>query len=857
MKQYYWRIVFLLSALQGLLGGLTPASAQSLSNLAAYSSSVTASVNVSGHAVSLIYDNRTNAGSYWSSNHGEAFYGQYEYVEFRWPQNNEFTEIRAYWAVNADEDVLLPDDAYLAWWDGHNWQKGETLAEADGSNLSTTTLSSRVSNRVRLYLKSEKACGIREVKLFGYKGETCTPAVLTGRKAYAWDADVAQTLSVEVTLPEGEEEEPIWNWTFPDGSTATTATVQTTVSGIYTVIYQRQCGAETEFSIKVFDPSESYVWPEYNPTLNYDFRWEYPKLDPPSKGMLPENVGMVGHATGEWWACGWGSQRKNNKYITDLAIENLLKKMDEDFAYFRDEFGWPPDKRARNGYYSTVYIYGSGIQGNNDYKALGGWQSATNYRGESWPMVYISYYPIACFDPSFKRDDYRNITVTDAEAQQNACVHEGIHATFADLEGCRNSAWFHEGGNTWLQGEAELAKSGKDPESMGWLSAGNMIAPFMPIECYSGWLLDDSFGGPSAEGVNMYNGSQQVCTWRKLLGGVQYGELFPHFLSEIMGRGSIPWIWRYCKSRLLEGMADSLGSSQMRHLILEYRARQAMIDVGQWSKACKKLLNDNWLASIQQEWSPYWKKVNEWKATPYANMYRCNEVDSAGWWYPEWRTTPGWSGANQIPLHVSGNVGDVVSLHFKPLGENMVCMLCYRTKAGHIYYSQPVEGEGDVLMKLVEKPANGVVIAVVVNTDYIYKGEETRKKHFDYRLRMDENIYQPAKAQLKWYEYAQTIRDTEFISGIEDASETDGAARFTLEPTRTVVARGESLPLHMTAVSHWQVPVQLFSQTGQLVYQQSFLHDGDFKIPADIVPGLYILQASDGQEKSSVKIVVK
>lgn len=832
-----------------------PLHAATLVNLSSRAYYVGASTESAEHPLSYINDNRTIRSNYWSSFHGEEFYGEYEYVEFRWQQNNDFTEIRAYWVAD-DDNLELPTDAYLAWWDGHDWQEGERLNAADESNVSRTEVS-RTCNRVRVYMRSEKACGLCELKLMGYLGEGCEPAVLTDRTSVAYDEENPALLAPQLTLPEGEEETPIWNWLLPDGSTAMTSAVSATIPGIYRVEYQRQCGAVTTLEYKVFDPSQSYVWPEYNPTLNYDFRWEYPKLDPPSKGMLPENVGMTGHMEGTWWACGWGSSRSKNKYITDLAIENLLKKMDEDFAYFRDEFGWPPDKRARNGYFSTVYIVGSGINGDHNYTQLGGWQSATNYKGSSWPMVYISYYPVACFDPSFTYDSYRKSSVTDAVAQQNACVHEGIHATFADLEGCKNSAWFHEGGNTWLQGEAELAKSGKAPTSMGWLSAGNMIAPFMPIECYSGWLQDDTFGGPSAEGVNMYGSSGQICTWRNLLGGVQYGELFPHFLSEIMGRGSIPWIWRYCKSRVLEGMADSLGDKQMRHMILEYRARQAMIDVGQWTRACKKLIDDNWLVQVQQEYTPYWKKVAVWQATPYANMYKCNEVDSAGWWYPEWRTTPGWSGANQIPLHVRADVGNLISVKFKPLDSNMVAQLCYRTKKGAVYYSEPVYGEGDVLMKLKEQPANGVVILVVCNTDYIYIGEETRKKHFDYRVQMGENVFQPAKAQLKWYDYASTIRDTGFITGVEVSTEADDAAKFTLTPARTVVSRGESLPLHITAVSHWQVPVQMFNQAGQLVYQQSFLHDGDFYIPADVSPGLYVLKASDGREKSSVKITVK
>ena len=832
--------------------------AQTLYNLATRAIAVSASVESEGHPVTLVKDSRTTASKYWSSYHGEVFFGQYEFVEFRWEQNNDFTEIRAYW-VTPDENHLLPNDAYVAWWDGHEWQRGTTLAEADEKGYSQTKVE-KSCNRLRVYMKSDRACGLCELKLFGYLGTGCVAAVLDDMTTRAFDEENPPVLAPQVKLPDGEREDPIWNWTLPDGSTAITATVVARMPGEYVAEYQRQCGTVSTITYKVFDPSVSYRWEDhpYNPTLNYDFRWEYPKLDPPSKGMLPENVGMTGHMEGEWWACGWGSSRSNNKYLTDIAIENLLKKMDTDFTYFRNEFGWPPDKRARNGYFSTVYIVGSGINGDHNYTQLGGWQSATNYKGSSWPMVYISYYPVACFDPSFTYDSYRKINVTDAVSQQNACVHEGIHATFADLDGCKESAWFHEGGNTWLQGEAELAKSGVAPTSMGWLSAGNMIAPFMPIECYSGWLQDDSFGGPSAEGVNMYNNGQQVCTWRKLLGGVQYGELFPHFLSEIMGRGAIPWIWRYCKTRVLEGMADSLGDVQMRHLILEYRARQAMIDVGQWSKACKKLMDDNWLVQVEQEHSPYWRKVKPWPMTPYVNMYKCDEVDSLGWWRPEWRTTPGWSGANQIPLHVSGKQDDLISVRFQPLGKNMVAMLCYRAKNGNVYYSEPIYGEGDVLMKLQEEPANKVVILVVCNTDYVYEGEGTRKAHFDYRLRMGENVFQPAKAQLKWYNYSASIKDQEFISGIEDAAEVKAcAARFSLVPERTIVKRGEHLPIHMTAVSQWQIPVQMYSQSGQLVYQQGFLHDGILEVPSDIAPGFYVLRALNGKERASAKIVVK
>lgn len=848
----FWAILTIL-----MCWSVMPMQAQSLTNLAVRAQRVTASFSSDEHPVAFIYDNRTAASSYWSSDAGEESWGEYAYVEFLWDRNNQFAEIRAYWAAD-DTNILLPSDAYVAWWDGREWHKGATLAQPDDKNLSTTEVDI-TSNRLRIYLKSGRACGIREVKIMGYLGEECKAAVLTDKSVYAWEEGKPLTLAPVLTLPDGEEEDPLWNWTLPDGSTATTPQVLATQPGIYVVSYQRQCGAVTEHIYNVFDPSVSYQWPKYSPTLYYDYRSEYPALDPPTK-MLPENNNAQGYMADGWWAVAWGP--KTNPHVTEVAKQGLLAKMNEDFAFFRDEMGWPPDKRARNGYYSTVYVYGSGLNSDNaNMYERGGWQGATWWNGSSWPMVNISYYPIACFDPAFTNDNdnpnYNGWTVTDQTFQQNACVHEGIHAIFADLEGCKNSAWYQEAGNTWLQGEAELVKSGKTPTSMGYLSAGNMIAPFMPIECYSGWLLDDSFGGPSAEGVNMYGSSGQICTWRNMLGGVQYGELFPHFVSEILGRGSIPWIWRYCKNRVLDGMADTLGDNQMRHLIMEYRARQAMIDVGQWSTACRKLLDDNWLLKVQQEWSPYWKQVKVWEATPYANMYKCDEVDSLGWWYPEWRTTPGWSGANQIPLHVNGEAGNIISMHFKPLGDNMVCMLCYRTKRGRIYYSQPVNGEGDVIMKLKEEPANNVVIAVVCNTDYIYKGEETRKKHFDYRLKMGENMYQPAKAQLKWYDYRATIRDKEFVDGIEDVTAVVPSAKFTIIPERTVVNRGERVPLRIAAASRLQVPVRLFNQNGQMVYSQSFMRDGDYMIPADIVPGIYVLQGINGRETHSVKIMVK
>lgn len=602
---------------------------------------------------------------------------------------------------------------------------------------------------------------------------------------------------------------------------------------------------------------ELYEWPEYSSKLNYNYRNDYPDgVEAPTK-LLTER-GQVGYKTYGWWAFVWGKNR--NQYVTDEAIDSLLHRMDEEFSYFRNALGWLPDKRAREGYYSTICLYGSGLQDGADSTALGGWQSATWHNGSSWPMVLLSYYPVACFDEDFTYDGLQKRAVTDQAAQQSACVHEGIHAVFADLEGCKDAAWFHESGNTAMQADAELTKTpNATPESMGFLSAANMIAPFIPIECYSGWLLDGSFGGPSAEGVNKYNGSQQICTWRNLLGGYQYGELFPHFLSVTFGDGALPWVWRYCKNRVLEGIADSIGEVETRRLVREYRVKQAMIDFGKWSNASRALLDNNWQLSVKQEWSPYDMAVEEWKATPYANMYKCNETDSLGWWKPEYRTTPGWSGANQIPIHVSGEKGDMVRIYFEPLGDNMECQLAYRSKRGKVYYSQPVQGAGEVSMELTDVPANNVIIAVVCNTDYIYKGEATRKAHYDYRLKMVENAYQPASSNYKWYNYRGLVIDKNFDKNdyvsVDPLEEEAVRFGFTLDKTR--VKAGEAVNIEFTGASQWMVQVRLCGMDGRVVYAQSLLRDGAYHIPADVEPGMYVLQAQNGGEKASVKVIVE
>ncbi|WP_177189121.1 T9SS type A sorting domain-containing protein [Chitinophaga sp. YR573] len=477
-----------------------------------------------------------------------------------------------------------------------------------------------------------------------------------------------------------------------------------------------------------------YTWPAYSPTISYNFRDEFPSLPAPTVA-LNDCPQVVGTQSSQWWAFRWGPNK--NSLVTTAAITPLLARMNTDFAYFRDQMGWPPDLRAKKGYFSSVYLYGSGLCTDNAPNTeLGGWQSSIYYNGVSWPMVLASYYPIYSYDPA--------CTYSDREFQKGAMVHEGIHALLADLPGVKQSAWFQEGGNVWLQQTADARRSGNF-NTMGDLNGTDFIAPFMPIECYSGWLQDGSFGGPSAEGVNMFNGNQQICTWRTYLGGHQYSSSFPTFLGNTLGDGAVPWIWRNAPGRVLEGIASGVGATQMRRLITEYRAKQALVDFGPWKTAVLALLNGHFGQSIGAEWQPSWLNPDAWIATPYVKT-----TNNAGLLTPEARTLPGWSGANQIPLTVTGNI---VTVNFEPIGANMTCQLVYRSTTGVPVYSQYVSS-GTCSLKLDVPPANGVVIAVITNTDYIYNGESTRTAHYDYRLRLVTGVTGAASVNTKWYNSA-------------------------------------------------------------------------------------------------------
>lgn len=605
--------------------------------------------------------------------------------------------------------------------------------------------------------------------------------------------------------------------------------------------------------VQTEDASTFHVWNA--PQLSYDFRDEFPKLDKPTKlhSIKKKNGQPANCYAGEWWSIYWGDNLNpecgKDSATINAAARNMAAQYDYDFAYMRDSIGWIPDLSARKGYKSFVYIFGSGLANDNESQTTqGGYQSSTYADGSNWACVWASYYPFSRF-----RDD-ADQKWSDGEYQRNAMIHEGIHATFADMGACQGSSWFHEGGNTWLQGQVYAKRDGVHGDA-GYLDGGPFLAPHMPIECYSGWLQDGSYGGPAAQGVNMYNASgSQVCTWRTYLGGVQYANAFPTVIANVCGEKSIAWIWRYCKNRVLETMGDTLGDEAMREIILQYRARQALFDLGGWDKSYRNVTNSYFGTAIKAEWSPYWIDVPAFKLTPYQSV---TVNDASGWLAPDTLTNPGWSGANQIPIHVNRD-GGICEIEFRPEDTNMMALLCYRTKSGECYYSHPVHC-GTMSIDLSKKPANGVIFCIVANTDYIYKGDSQRKHHWDYRIRLKKNAWQIADVYQRWYLYEQTVTDPNYNpTGIESQqSETNNSQpQESLKILNGKILAGGTIQTSLSGTNAKDVSVRMIGISGVVVSSGKLNYDGTFNVPTNLSAGFYVITFTYNGKTEAFKIIV-
>ena len=852
--------------------GMYPADAgninQDSTNLALIATPTTSFVS-SWETLEAVNDGYTPSSSRDRSN---GIYGNwnspntFQWVQYEWDQPMIINSAEIYWFTD-DGGILIPSTAYLQYYKDEQWVSDSIPVPTAADTFNYAHVGGIRTNKIRVVMKNtDESTGIIEFMVWGTTGSGSTdinaPSA-PGTPQVESRSDTTLTLYWSASSDDiGVNKYEVYA---NDSLAATSADTSVTVEGLspdnsYLVSVQAidASGNRSAFSnsVWIYAGADStvwneYKWSDYHPTIDYNFRDEFPALEQPTKD-LDDCEGVVGTQSMGWWTFKWGPNARS--VITEQAITRMLERMNKDFDYFRNVMGWPPDKRAKNGYRSAIYLYGSGLCTDQaDSNALGGWQSSIMHQGTSWPMVLISYYPVYSFDPDFPHDD--------KEYQMGAVVHEGIHAMLADLPGVKKAAWFHEGGNVWLQQTADARRSG-DYSDLGWLSGTDFIAPFIPIESYSGWLLDGSFGGPSAEGVNKTNqDGEQLCTWRTYLGGHQYSSTFPTFLGNTLGDGSIPWIWRYCSGRVLEGISKGIGRDQTRRLIMEYRAKQALIDFGKWSDAVVSLLDDNFQRSIAAEWEPSSMTAEPWTATPYVKTSYDSTTQTLT---PEKRTTPGWSGSNQIPLNVTqAGLGDTVMVNFLPEDENMTCQLVYRTKEGTPVYSKPVsKGKCGILINKL--PANGVIIAVVTNTNFIYKGEETRTAHFNYQIQLEKGILRKASIYKKWYDHTRVIVDPEPDENVGDTTTTleditDLESSFNVQIYPNPVANDQTInidfPGYMDTAT--DKTIKVFSMQGQLIYQVQSASN-TLNIPGRVIPGrgIYLLNVQLQQKSNNYRLIV-
>lgn len=802
-----------------------------------------------------VNDGKVANGSYnrdyiiYGNWNGEGEYGKYNWVQYEWPYAHQISSIEVYW-FRDQYGLQEPTHAYVEYWNGLGWSElGDIGNELDKFNLLSTNI---FSKKIRLTMKSETSTGISEFRITGVETQECEPAEVTsyvringGEKipqAYA-QALIGESVSFH---PKINNEGGLYLWNGPNGFSSTEKEVQLTnlqanQSGTYEFCYINQCGAESIsyfiLTVKNSEDGASYEWPEYNPTIHYNFKENYPEFEMPVKNLTNDCRGEAWRIDDDWWTFIAGPRA--NSLVTEAAVKPLLKRLNDDFRYIRDVMGWPPDKRVMEGYRSAVYLFGSGLSTDNASNTeKGGWQSATTTPdGQVWPMILISYYPVYCFDPS--------CTWGDREYNKGGVVHEGIHAIQASLPGCKDAAWFHECSNTWLQATMENERAGLNNNfGFDWLSMGSFLAPFMPIECYSGWLLDDTFGGPAAQGEYVQNNNgEKLCNVRNLLGGVQYSQAFAAFLYEIIGHGSVPWVWVNCPGHVLEGISKELGHEQTQRLIREYRARIALADMGRYSKGVLDMYNNNWGVKVGSEWKPWVREVEPWYATPYAKT----TVDENGYLVPEYRTTPGWSGANIIPIHTKG---DKVTVNFTPLSKNMSCQLCYRTKSGEAVYGEVVfAGDCTLAIPSDKQPANGVVFVVICNMDYIYEGEITRTTHHDYRLKLGEGATRTATINKKWYDWKSSISDPTGIADFELAQ-----IDMVIYPNPAEV--NSNIAVKFNNLTNETVVIEVVNLNGSVVYSQES-SVSPISIPSgSLNKGFYIVSLRSSSTKISKKIIV-
>jgi hypothetical protein len=206
----------------------------------------------------------------------------------------------------------------------------------------------------------------------------------------------------------------------------------------------------------------------------------------------------------------------------------------------------------------------------------------------------------------------------------------------------------------------------------------------------------------------------------------------------------------------------------------------------------------------------------------------------------------------------------------------MTCQLVYRTTTGVPVYSQWVSS-GQVSLRLDQAPANGVVIAVITNTDHIYNGESTRTAKFDYRLRLVTGVTGTASINTKWYNSA-TLASSR-IAGSAQAGEVGidmskycnhayhntrevAGVKKIISPNRfqmypNPIAANNKLWLEFINPASEKTVITIVNLQGVKVFETQTTGNNYVVDPKRLLSGTYIVQVKNSTGSTTQKLLVK
>lgn len=521
---------------------------------------------------------------------------------------------------------------------------------------------------------------------------------------------------------------------------------------------QKRSGSKFNYAVQKLSTADQKYINSFNfSNSEKNFRWlKYPELEttakkirinssPPfKKSNIGEIKGIKNTISDGWFSVHYGNQL--HPEVSDKDIRSAIDYANKYFDILFRELGWPVTYSHQNGYFQDIYILGSGLNGDDSPQSTkAGYQGWVNHNGKLTPVVYVGYSVFNIFS-----NDTPN---GDIQYEKFVLLHELIHCVFNSLPDVA-PGWLHEAANGWLINKLIL-KNGIEAYYSDEFTNQTLMAPHIPIESLGGWRADGAFAGPiGVFGNGQYGFEKEVLAPTIVGGAIQYAKTFPLFLDQFISKQATYWAWDkgYKKGdQLLAALAKEFGEQKTKHLITEYRARQAFADFGKWSEKFLTKMESTLgkefkyipIDSITEEAGSNSESI--YKLTPYVETVLEKNKKTLK---PAEITLPGWTGANQIPLKVKAS-SSKVSIKFNPLENNMTCQLVYRNKHGKPIYS-PYVTKGLCSIELEGRPQNNVIIAVITNTDFVFKKELNQKK-FDYRIDLEEGVKKAADIYTPWF----------------------------------------------------------------------------------------------------------